>query len=92
MKQVAGGVVGDTHRRRVSVKGRVLHEQGGQIRHTVRRAAAGRGRDNEVVGFAFTPQDGNPLLSTVAALLWYLDPSRREDRLDVLRRYLFSEI
>jgi glyceraldehyde-3-phosphate dehydrogenase (NAD(P)) len=47
---------------------------------------------NEVVGFAFTPQDGNPLLSTVAALLWYLDPSHREDRLDVLRRYLFSEI
>ena len=47
---------------------------------------------NEVVGFSFTPQDGNPLLSTVAALLWYLDPSRREERLDILRRYLFSEI
>ena len=29
---------------------------------------------NEVVGFSFTPQDGNPLLSTVAAMLWYLDP------------------
>jgi len=47
---------------------------------------------NEVVGFSFTPQDGNPLLSTVAALLWYLDPSRREERLDILRRYLFAEI
>jgi glyceraldehyde-3-phosphate dehydrogenase/erythrose-4-phosphate dehydrogenase len=47
---------------------------------------------NEVVGFSFTPQDGNPLLSTVAALLWYLDPSTMEDRLDVLRRYLFREI
>ncbi len=47
---------------------------------------------NEVVGFTFTPQDGNPLLSTVAALLWYLDPSTMEDRLDILRRYLFPEI
>jgi glyceraldehyde-3-phosphate dehydrogenase (NAD(P)) len=47
---------------------------------------------NEVVGFSFTPQDGNPLLSTVAAMLWYLDPSRMEDRLDILRRYLFTEI
>ncbi len=47
---------------------------------------------NEVVGFSFTPQDGNPLLSTVAALLWYLHPESREDRLDILRRYLFAEI
>lgn len=47
---------------------------------------------NEVIGFSFTPQDGNPLLSTVAALLWYLHPESREDRLDILRRYLFSEI
>jgi glyceraldehyde-3-phosphate dehydrogenase (NAD(P)) len=47
---------------------------------------------NEVVGFCFTPQDGNPLLSTVAAMLWYLDPESMEDRLDILRRYLFREI
>lgn len=47
---------------------------------------------NEVIGFSFTPQDGNPLLSTVAALLWYLDPATREDKLDILRRYLFAEI
>jgi len=47
---------------------------------------------SEVVGFSFTPQDGNPLLSTVAALLWYLDPASREDKLDILRRYLFVEI
>ncbi len=47
---------------------------------------------NEVIGFSFTPQDGNPLLSTVAALLWYLHPESREDRLDILRRYLFAEI
>ncbi len=47
---------------------------------------------NEVVGFSFTPQDGNPLLSTVAAMLWYLDPSTRDVKIDILRRYLFTEI
>ena len=47
---------------------------------------------SEVVGFSFTPQDGNPLLSTVAAMLWYLDPKTMESRLDILRRYLFREI
>ena len=48
--------------------------------------------DNEVVGFSFTPQDGNPLLSTVAAMLWYLDPETLDRRIDILRRYLFREI
>jgi glyceraldehyde-3-phosphate dehydrogenase (NAD(P)) len=47
---------------------------------------------NEVVGFSFTPQDGNPLLSTVAAMLWYLDPDSLDNRIDILRRYLFREI
>lgn len=47
---------------------------------------------NEIIGFSFTPQDGNPLLSTVAALLWYLEPESREEKLDILRRYLFTEI
>jgi glyceraldehyde-3-phosphate dehydrogenase/erythrose-4-phosphate dehydrogenase len=47
---------------------------------------------NEVVGFSFTPQDGNPLLSTVAGMLWYLDPETLDTRIDILRRYLFREI
>jgi glyceraldehyde-3-phosphate dehydrogenase (NAD(P)) len=47
---------------------------------------------NEVVGFSFTPQDGNPLLSTVAAMLWYLEPETLDSRIDILRRYLFREI
>lgn len=47
---------------------------------------------NEIVGFSFTPQDGNPLLSTVAAMLWYLDRDNLERRIDILRRYLFREI
>ncbi len=47
---------------------------------------------NEVVGFCFTPQDGNPLLSTVGAMLWYLDPEMVDSRMDVLRPYLFNEV
>jgi glyceraldehyde-3-phosphate dehydrogenase (NAD(P)) len=47
---------------------------------------------NELVGFCFTPQDGNALLSSVAATLWYLHPEGVRDRLDVLRRYLFQEV
>jgi len=47
---------------------------------------------NEIVGFSFTPQDGNPLLSTIAAMLWYIHPESMEKRLDILRRYLFPEI
>ncbi len=47
---------------------------------------------NELVGFCFTPQDGNPMLSTLAATLWYLHPDGFEERIDVVRPYLFREI
>ena len=47
---------------------------------------------NEVVGFCFTPQDGNPLLSTLAATLWYMDPTAVDRRLDIMRPYLFQEV
>ena len=46
----------------------------------------------ELVGFCFTPQDGNPLLSTVAAMLWYLHVDAWDDRLDIIRPYLFQEV
>jgi len=46
----------------------------------------------ELVGFCFTPQDGNALLSSVAATLWYLHPDGVGDRLDILKRYLFDEV
>jgi hypothetical protein len=32
------------------------------------------------------------LLSTVAAMLWYLAPESVDDKIDILRRYLFREI
>jgi glyceraldehyde-3-phosphate dehydrogenase (NAD(P)) len=47
---------------------------------------------NEVMGFCFTPQDGNSLLSSIAATLFYLDPGSSESRIDSLRPYLFQEI
>ncbi|HET7711406.1 MAG TPA: hypothetical protein VFL80_05700 [Thermoanaerobaculia bacterium] len=46
----------------------------------------------KVVGFCYTPQDGNSLLSSVAATLRYLDESKMEERLDVLRPYIFREV
>ena len=46
---------------------------------------------NELVGFCFTPQDGNALLSSIAATLWYLHGDVGE-RLEVLRRFLFQEV
>jgi glyceraldehyde-3-phosphate dehydrogenase/erythrose-4-phosphate dehydrogenase len=47
---------------------------------------------NELIGYCFTPQDGNPLLSTLAATLWYLNPAEVDDRIDVLRPSLFQEV
>jgi glyceraldehyde-3-phosphate dehydrogenase (NAD(P)) len=46
----------------------------------------------KIVGFCYTPQDGNSLLSSVAATLRYLDASKLDERLDVLRPYMFREI
>jgi glyceraldehyde-3-phosphate dehydrogenase/erythrose-4-phosphate dehydrogenase len=46
----------------------------------------------EVVGFCFTPQDGNSLLSSIAATLWFLDPTSVTERLECLKPYLFDEV
>jgi len=45
-----------------------------------------------VTGFCFTPQDGNSILSSLAATLWFLDPARYEARLDVVAPYMFDEV
>lgn len=49
-------------------------------------------RGYEVLGFCFTPQDGNPMLSTVAAICWYLDRSTYEQRIQCLKPYHFNEV
>jgi len=48
--------------------------------------------EHEVVGFCFTPQDGNSLLSSVAATCWFLDPKRYEERIQCLKPYFFEEV
>jgi glyceraldehyde-3-phosphate dehydrogenase (NAD(P)) len=47
---------------------------------------------HEITGFCFTPQDGNSLLSSIAATAWLLDPSTYEERTQFVRPYLFDEV
>lgn len=51
-------------------------------------------RGREVYGFCFTPQDGNSLLSSVAAALWHIeqDWDAVSERLSPLRRWVYQEI
>jgi glyceraldehyde-3-phosphate dehydrogenase (NAD(P)) len=49
-------------------------------------------RNRELVGLCFTPQDGNSLMSSIAAALWFLYPDSYEERLQPIRRYFFKEI
>lgn len=49
-------------------------------------------RKREVIGFCFTPQDGNSLLSSVAATLWLMDPDSVTARMSSLEKYMFSEV
>jgi glyceraldehyde-3-phosphate dehydrogenase (NAD(P)) len=50
--------------------------------------------EREVYGFCFTPQDGNSLLSSLAAALWLIDPEPAsvQQRLEPVRRWLYREI
>lgn len=45
-----------------------------------------------VVGYCFTPQDGNSLLSSVAMTLRYLYPKEWETKMRIFDRYLFREV
>ena len=48
--------------------------------------------DREIIGMCFTPQDGNSLLSSIAATLWFLYPDNYEELLDPVKPYFFREI
>jgi glyceraldehyde-3-phosphate dehydrogenase (NAD(P)) len=48
--------------------------------------------NREVVGICFTPQDGNSLVSSIAAALWFLHPDSYLRRLAPLYPYFFCEI
>ncbi len=49
-------------------------------------------RGNDVVGFCFTPQDGNSLLTSFAAVNWFLEPETYEEQINLLKPYFFDEI
>jgi glyceraldehyde-3-phosphate dehydrogenase (NAD(P)) len=47
---------------------------------------------NEISGFCFTPQDGNSLLSSLSASLWFLYPHSYKDKLNFLSDLFFDHI
>jgi len=47
---------------------------------------------HEVVGFCFTPQDGNALISSVAAACWFVYPESYEQKLHCLKDSIFDEV
>jgi len=51
-------------------------------------------RNRDLFGFCFTPQDGNSLLSSIAAALWAIEPDWESvaKRLEWTKRWLFREI
>jgi len=48
--------------------------------------------ENRVVGFCFTPQDGNSLLSSLAAAIRMIHPKDWEKRIQVLKPFFFDEV
>ncbi len=49
-------------------------------------------KGDQVTGFCYTPQDGNSLLSSVAAATWLIHPEDYDTRLDCLRPFMFQEV
>jgi len=47
---------------------------------------------NEIIGFSFTPQDGNSILSSIAATEKFLYPESYEERMKPIESTLFKEI
>ena len=73
--------------------GRDYGHYGRILNHAVMVAPTLMVRDRtEVVGFCFTPQDGNALISSVAASCWFVDPEGYEKKLACLRDSIFDEV
>jgi glyceraldehyde-3-phosphate dehydrogenase (NAD(P)) len=49
-------------------------------------------KGTEVLGYCFTPQDGNSLLSSISAATWMLYPDDYEDRVQCLNPYFYDEV
>lgn len=48
--------------------------------------------ETRIVGFCFTPQDGNSLLSSLAAAMRMIHPADWESRIQVLKPFFFDEV
>jgi glyceraldehyde-3-phosphate dehydrogenase (NAD(P)) len=57
----------------------------------IRSLAVSKG-GTQITGFCYTPQDGNSILSSVAAATWLIHPEDYESRLDCLRPFIFQEV
>ena len=51
-----------------------------------------RDSGKELVGFCFTPQDGNSLLSSIAASTWLLYPNSYVQKIQSLSEWFFDEV
>ena len=47
---------------------------------------------NEIIGFCFTPQDGNSIFSSLAITEWFLYPNSYEDKIQCLKNLFFDEV
>ena len=47
---------------------------------------------DEILGYCFTPQDGNSLLSSIAITEWFLYPNSYEDKIQCLKPFFFDEV
>ena len=48
--------------------------------------------NTDITGFCFTPQDGNSLLSTIAATEWFMYPRSYEDKIQCMSEFYFDWI
>ena len=49
-------------------------------------------KDNILTGYCFTPQDGNALLSSVAATVQYYYKDDWREKMDIFNRYIFKQV
>jgi len=47
---------------------------------------------DEILGYCFTPQDGNSLLSSIAIAEWFLYPNSYEDKIQCLKPFFYDEV
>ena len=48
--------------------------------------------DHEISGFCFTPQDGNSILSSIAATVRFLNPHSYQDKINSLGGFFFDRV